>query len=335
MKGEERNHLLSCCELTGYTSIRASLYDTGNGFPAVRLDEKYGPVYGELYRIPDPANELLNRIDSTEEVRDGLFRRHVISIDDTPVYIYEGISTPCKDRIVSGSWLRYGSVALRDPVLFAKNFEDSQSHYYRKQPAEQSSGESVYIPGQIPVLLSAAHSTNHKRDGMLKRYEIYTAAIAVLLHIKTGSHALYANSTSELDPNYHDEAPFKHELQRIASCSDIMLVIDTHGTDEEKTYDLYPGIGINREFLHGNPFIIDDFYKTAKDLNLTVGDENVFPAARQDTVAKYCYRRLGIPSVQIEINKRNRKPLTEPANFISTLVFLESYIKKCLSRLGR
>ncbi len=333
MRGEPYHHLIRDCSLLNYIYINMSVYDTGLGYPAVFNTFKDNQlVSGELYRLPDNGNEILETLDVLESTDSKLFKRKLIKTHGLNVSLYEGLSVPKKQLITHGSWLRHNSLAKYDHCGFALNFEASHKSNYRRDPKE-SHPTGIHLTGDIPVLITAPHATTHMRDNRLKRYEIYTAAICTILHATTGAHALYSNYYSEKDPNYYDDSPFKHETEQIVRQNGIKLILDIHGTGEDKPFAVYPGWGVNRRFLHGNTDILRNFYQLAEKYGLRVGSEQVFPAARQNTIAKYCALKLEKIAIQVEINKSFRKPRTDAADFNKMIKYLQEFIMSCIDSL--
>jgi hypothetical protein len=56
------------------------------------------------------------------------------------------------------------------------------------------------IPGKIPILISAPHGANHKRNGQPKEENEYTSSIAIMLGHLTGAHVIYARTAANEDP---------------------------------------------------------------------------------------------------------------------------------------
>jgi hypothetical protein len=162
--------------------------------------------------------------------------------------------------------------------------------------------------------------------GRLKRQEFYTGALAVLLHSVTGCHALYTDRLSPVDPNYSDESPFKEKLAEIAERSGIEFLIDLHGTGSERPEDIFPGIGSNGEFLKWRRQALKDLALSAGSAGVSLGSPDVFPASRQMTVTRYSAAKLGVPSMQLEINQCLRKPGSAPSDFVRLVGFLKDFI---------
>lgn len=335
LKGEQRNFNLKNCELKNYMSISGEIYDTGFGYPAaIYTPDSKNKIYGELYKIEEDKNQLLKELDTAEGVNEGIFIRKILNIEEKKFYFYESgknlrNTLNSENLIKTGSWLQHKSLAIKDVVKFAKSFEKHHSNYYRKEGSSESTNP-IYIEGGIPILVTAPHATNHFRKNKLKRYETLTACIAAILHAKTGCSSLYTNSVSKIDPNYYDESPFKEKIERIIKKNKIKFLIDLHGTGEEKSEDIYPGIGNNKEFLFGNNELLNLLNKTAVQYNISLGDLDIFSASKQMTVTKFAAKKLGISSLQLEINKRLRKPDSNPEKFEILTKFLSKYISLIL-----
>ncbi len=329
-RGEERSCYMRGCRLSEIFEVPGRLYDTGRGYPAALFDDGSDTtVSGELYTMEDPPSKLeeLDRVEGTET---GLFIRSRIIYPCTEFYCYEAgpllkETAADRNRIISGSWRTHSSLAYTDPVDFALRFETHLKDSYKEHPGEDSDGIH-YIKGHIPVLVTAPHATAHVRMGKLKRQEFYTGALAVLLHSVTGCHALYAGRLSSLDPNYTDESPFKAKLSELAGRCGLELLIDIHGTGSERPGDVFPGVGTNGEFLNGRPGSLNELGQAARSNGISLGSADVFPASKQRTVTRFSATTLGVPSMQLEINRNLRQPETAPADFVKLVNFLKDFI---------
>jgi gamma-glutamylcyclotransferase (GGCT)/AIG2-like uncharacterized protein YtfP len=329
-RGEERSCYMRGCRLSEILEVPGRLYDTGRGYPAALFDDGSDTtVSGELYTMEDPPSKL-EELDRVEGTLSGLFRRSRVIFGHSVFYCYEAgpllkETAAEENRIMSGSWRTHSSLAFSDPVDFALRFETHLKDSYKEHPGEDSDGIH-YIKGRVPVLVTAPHATAHVRMGKLKRQEFYTGALTVLLHSVTGCHALYAGRLSSLDPNYTDESPFKAKLSEIAGRSGLEFLIDIHGTGSERPGDVFPGVGVNREFLKGRPGSLGELGLAARSNGISLGPLDVFPAARQKTVTRFAATELSIPSMQLEINRNLRRPESAPADFVKLVNFLRDFI---------
>jgi len=330
LQGESRCSFLSDCKLLKTLEIPGTLYDTKSGYPAAVFDERSrNTIAGELYIMDNPDNKL-KELDEAEGVDSDLFKRVKLSYKGVHFFSYEAGKISKQhiqpvNKIEAGNWRRYSSLSFHDPLGFTLNFEDRQKYLYR-EPASSDSKGSIYITGDLPLLVTAPHATVHKRMSKLKRQEFYTGALSVILHSLTGCHVLYTNRLIESDPNYYDDSPFKAKLGEVVSQNDIKFLLDLHGTDPDRENDIYPGVGINKEFLLGYDNYLNELMNASKLNEITVGRLDVFPAVKQMTVTKYAARKLGVPSMQVEINRKLREPEKSPDDFIKLVKFLKEYI---------
>jgi hypothetical protein len=160
----------------------------------------------------------------------------------------------------------------------------------------------------------------------IKYEEHYTGALSLILHVLTGSYALYTHWASGIDPNYYDCAPFKEKLSAVAKEFGIRFVLDLHGTIAQTNKDIYPGIGNEREFLLGNNFYLDKLEESVESEGFILGGLHVFPGSRQMTIAKFVARNLRIPAMQLEINRILRHPESNPSQFEKLVKFLSQYV---------
>jgi len=331
LQGEIRSRFLSDCKLLKTLEVPGTIYDTGRGYPAAVFDEgAENTVSGELYIMGSPDNKL-KELDAVEDVDSGLFKKVILQHKGEEFVSYEAGSLlkECVkpiNQIEMGNWRRHSSLSFHDPHGFGLRFEDRQKYLYRESLTSDSQG-SIFIEGDLPLLVTAPHASVHTRMGKLKRQEFYTGALSVMLHSLTGCHVLYTNRLMEVDPNFYDNSSFKNRLCKIIDQNDFKCLIDLHGTGTEKEYDIYPGVGVNKEFLLEHNNFLDELESAAALNEISIGGLDVFPAAKQMTVAKFAARTLGIPSIQLEINRRLRDPEKRPDDFMKLVKFLRGFIE--------
>lgn len=334
-KGGDRSAKLGRCRLLGMIKVPGTLYSTPFGYPAAVFDETSSlEVQGELYELPPDSEVFMRSVDRFEGVDEKLFSRSVICHEEKFFYAYEPSAEFRRrisdaDIVKSGNWFSYCGPRESDPFSFAVAFENIQKQYYRMRPDGRGE-ENIFVEGAVPVLVTCPHSTAHVRMGKLKRHEFYTAALGAMLHLVLGCHFLYANREQETDPNYYDDCDFKTTLGKILSETGIDLVVDIHGTGNEKPEDLFPGVGTEREFLLSAPDVLDMFYQTAGEHGIAAGGADIFPAARQMTVAKFAATRFSVPAIQIEISDRLRMPWRREEEFRRLIGFLLGFVRKVI-----
>ena len=334
-KGGTRGGHLERCRLLRMIKVPGILYRTPFGYPAAVFDETSPlAVQGELYELPPDSEAFIGSVDRLEGVDEKLFSRSAIRLGEEFFYAYEpGPELRSRisdaDIIKTGNWFSGLDICGEDPFSFAVSFENIQKQYYRMRP-DGRSDENIFLEGTVPVLVTCPHSTAHARMGKLKRHEFYTAALGAVLHLVLGCHCLYANREQETDPNYYDDCGFKAALGRVLSERKIDLVVDIHGTGNERSEDLFPGVGVGREFLLSAPDVLDKFYLVAEEHGITAGSADIFPAARQMTVAKFAAKRFSVPAIQVEISDRLRMPWRRKDEFRRLIGFLLEFVEKVI-----
>ncbi len=338
LQGEGLCHYMSDCMLLQTLEIPGSLYDTNRGYPTAVFDEGADTcITGELYVMENPPKKI-RELDELEMTGASQYNRLILNYNGMEFYTYEagdGLKQYCSAiyQIDTGNWRRHSSFCFSNPAGFALAFEDRQKYLYR-EPVTLDADGLIYQRGETPVLICAPHSSVHERMGKLKRQEFYTGALAVMLHALCDCHVLYTNRVLDKDPNYYDDSSFKTRLSAILGVGEIKFLIDLHGTGPERDEDVYPGVGANKEFLLDWPKYFDELRSSGELNGISIGGEDVFPAAKQMTVTKYAARQLGVPSIQLEINRRLREPEQSPLEFVKLTKFLKDFIERLSNLIG-
>ncbi|MEW6727627.1 MAG: hypothetical protein ACOYU7_11100 [Bacillota bacterium] len=202
---------------------------------------------------------------------------------------------------------------------------------YQGLPGEKS---YVTLTGKVPVLVSAPHSVKHTRrsNTVPKEEDEYTGTLVRLLHELTSCHAIYAAS-SDLDANFYDDCPYKAGLGELVIKSNIKLVLDLHGASLWRDFAIDIGTCKGKSFLD-KPHFLSLLQDALADEG--IGDvhiEDTFSACGQATVTRFVSQELGVPALQLEINKRYRDPENHPEEFKSLVEALRKYILELAARL--
>ena len=116
---------------------------------------------------------------------------------------------------------------MLDTIARLKELEADVRYQEPPSPTEPEWG---YVPGYLPILLSAPHGAAHVRAGKPKEEDEFTAALARLVAERSGAHVLYARRKSMKDPNWHLDAPYKTFFSaKIVQKANIQFVLDFHG----------------------------------------------------------------------------------------------------------
>lgn len=105
------------------------------------------------------------------------------------------------------------------------------------------------------------------------------------------------------------------------------FVLDIHGAAREHGFDVDFGTNGGKTLLAKTRML--EFVKfNFQDFGLSRISYDHFAAAGPNTIANYISRELGIPALQIEINKQYRVPAQNPQGFHRLLGALMTSVRK-------
>ena len=164
--------------------------------------------------------------------------------------------------------------------------------------------ESDYIikKGNLPILFTAPHTMQQIReDGTIKLSEPYTKAIALYLNKHFDVNCMVKINDTGLDSNRDNRDIFKTELLRFIKTNNIKLVIDLHGADKLRDFDVEFGTLTN---------LTADF-STIKELEESFIENGIFNIVHNNpfkggAITEYVYGLKDVDIIQIEINGKYR-----------------------------
>lgn len=183
----------------------------------------------------------------------------------------------------------------------------------------------IFKIGSIPVLFTAPHTMEQvHRDGYIKNSEPFTKAIALYLNKKCDSSYLIKIKDTGLDSNRDNHDEFKKLLFDIVKENDIKLVIDLHGADHNRDFDV--------EFGTMNNLSVD--YTTLKELEEAFVHNGIVNIKYNEpfkggAITQYLYNIKDVDVIQIEINGRYRdiNHLDELENLCNAIIyFVKEYV---------
>ena len=184
--------------------------------------------------------------------------------------------------------------------------------------------------GNLPILFTAPHTMMQvKEDGSIKLDEPYTKAIALYLNKYFNVNCMIKIKDTGLDANRDNRDEFKTELLRFIRENNIKLVIDLHGANRKRDFDV--------EFGTLNNLTAD--FSTVKELEEAFTENGIKNVSHNDpfkggAITQYVYSIKGVDAIQVEINGRYRNP-----NHIDELEKLtksfENFIKQYKDYINR
>jgi type I restriction enzyme S subunit len=187
---------------------------------------------------------------------------------------------------------------------------------YQKTASEGQS-EIEYIPGKIPILISAPHGAVHTRKEEEKEEDEFTAGFARLVGERTGAHVIYLRHKSKTDPNWDSNVPYKIKLEKIINKKGIKFVLDIHGARGDRKFGIELGTMKGKsctrhkekiiEILNKHGFLID-----ANDNLRKLDIDKTFTGCGmegQETIINYLQKLpKPVPAAQFELNAHLRIP---------------------------
>ncbi len=172
----------------------------------------------------------------------------------------------------------------------------------------------LILPGKLPVLLSAPHAVRHCRQKKIKMSDQFTGSIVYLLNRLTGCQAIATTKLYGGDPNMDDPCIYKERISEICVREKVKFVIDIHGAAREQEFDVDFGTNDGKTLLSKNG-ILETMERNFCAFGFGKLSKGHFDARSPNTIANYVARELGIPAVQVEINKHFRVPAQNPQGF--------------------
>jgi len=206
-----------------------------------------------------------------------------------------------------------------------------EGRFLANQYSGEASNPSFFITkGSRPILLSAPHSVNHPRGGTIKRADVFTGSLAMILSSITDSSAIVQGRTSQEDPNHDLAGPYKSELKKLVRGNNIRFVLDLHGLAEDREMELAIGTGLGKDDAASEEIMAIRAALVAcaerHGFLKIMADGAEYNAGRLGTIASYVRRECGIPGLQLEIRKDYRSPRENPEKAARLTDFLKEFL---------
>jgi hypothetical protein len=195
----------------------------------------------------------------------------------------------------------------------------------RVNPKQEES--FLFFSGKLPVLVSAPHAVRYYTQKKIKMSDQFTGSIVFLLNKLTGCHALAVTKLYGGDPNIDNPCLYKEKISEICGRERIKFILDIHGAAREREFDVDFGTN-NGKTLRNKARTLETLEQNFLDFGLSRISQNYSSATGFNTIANYAARELGIPAVQLEINKQYRVPAQNPQGFHRLLGALTESIQE-------
>ncbi|MBC7827984.1 MAG: ketol-acid reductoisomerase [Chitinophagaceae bacterium] len=180
-------------------------------------------------------------------------------------------------------------------IRFEKKFSENGS-----TPAPVNTKSFEFKTGNKKILFIAGHATAHIREGKIKPADAGTGSIVIELNKLLKVPVLYTSFLSPSDPNFEDQNEFKDSLAKIIAKIKPVIVIDLHGSNSFRPYDVDFGTMNGKSYLNRKD-LFNALKMALKNEGLINQSQDFFSAEQNQTITKFVSRK-GIPCIQLEVN---------------------------------
>jgi len=202
-------------------------------------------------------------------------------------------------------------------------------HFYKTDKRVNPKQEDPFwfAQGKLPILVSAPHAVRHYRQKRIKMSDQFTGSIVYLLNQLTDCHALAVTKLYGGDPNFDNPCIYKDKIAEICGRQKVKFLLDIHGAARDREFDVDLGTNGGKNLLDKTR-MLELIERNLRAFGLSRISHDYFPASGPNTMANYIARELGIPAVQIEINKQYRVPAQNAQGFHRLLGGLVTSIRE-------
>jgi len=162
------------------------------------------------------------------------------------------------------------------------------------------------IKGKTPIIITSPHSNESKRNDESHHDAVGLEALARMLNQITEASIIYSKFKNIRDPNYYDDSSFKSTLRDLINEKKPKLVIDLHGSDSYRPYDIDLGT-MNGNSMPHDSRIFKELTNFLHGEGLSNISYNYFAAENNQTITKFSHN-LNVTPIQLEINKTWLQP---------------------------
>lgn len=174
---------------------------------------------------------------------------------------------------------------------------------YEKIFTKEKTGNYTLLQGLGKIMVSAPHSVEQTRCGVLKVAEPQTGVLAILLHETTGCPVIYKTGNCNDDANYDTVSPYRQALTDYCKKADIKLLLDLHQLSPLRAEEIDLGTGKGKNL--SSKALLDFIKRTFQENGLkNIEVDKLFSATYPYTVSAELSRTCSMQALQIEINSR-------------------------------
>lgn len=195
-------------------------------------------------------------------------------------------------------------IAREYVLLWYNNYGDTMNFNDEINELENIIIDSDYIvlKGEVPILFSTPHTMiQHREDGTTKLNEPYTKAISLYLNKYCKTYSIIKINDTGIDSNRDNYDEYNVEMRRLIKDNNIKLVIDLHGANKDRNFDI--------EFGTLNNLSAD--FSTIKELEESFTENGITNIKHNDpfkggAITQGIYSLGDVDVIQLEINGKYR-----------------------------
>lgn len=199
---------------------------------------------------------------------------------------------------------------------------------------EQSHEDSFQLKdGKGVVMISAPHSVEQTRRGVIKYAEPQTGILALLLHDELGCPVIYKTKNCHDDANFDAKSIYKEALVKYIKEHKILFLLDLHQLSPTRQASVNLGIANFRNMDSSKclSVFIEEFSRQSIG---RIQVDSPYGAFSPYTIASYIRHRNKIQTVQIEINSKLLYGDFSESNFCRVYIALKNIILRLQQMLG-
>ena len=162
------------------------------------------------------------------------------------------------------------------------------------------------INGKNSILISAPHSTMHKRGNSIRNAETRTGQLVRDVAKKANVYGIYKTKPEFNDANWDKKSKYKDEVIAMVKKHNITALLDIHGMASYREQDICIGINGGKNIKNKK----DTLKKMIAIFNdngfKNVSIDDPFGATNSSCVSTYTAQKCNIIAFQIEINQKYR-----------------------------
>lgn len=189
--------------------------------------------------------------------------------------------------------------------------EENREYLYSLEMVNRFENDDRYdfisLSGDVPVIVSAPHNASQYLNGIFKVSDYGSGRLAFSVMEKSKCHGIIKTKNigsvfKNDNANKQRNCPYKDTISHIVKEENIKALIDIHTLRRTRKEEINIGIDGGSNLFYNQNFI-NDISNIVKSNGFKLSIDEPFRAGGT-TISKFASKKLGIHSIQIEINSK-------------------------------